>query len=1267
MKNSKSGFIAPRLLVLGFLAELFCLCFNPNIANAQDDLSLNLSPGRKETLNLDVGSDEKTIASPFAIAQQNQDDLSLNLSPERRETLNLDVGSDEKTVASPFAIAQQNQNDLSLNLSPGRRETLNLDVGSDEKTVASPFAIAQQNSERISQSPETSKSNNLNILEPTPQSVLDIPSTPITIQYPQGSQVELRINNVLVDSKLIGKTEANSKTKIITQTWYGVGLQEGENTITSQILVNGVVQETASTKIQVRGTAKGITLRTLETRIPANGRSTATIEGQLLDASGNRSSRDALITLEATAGEFAGKDASDSQPGFQVQAKAGQFQASLRSVLQAQNVRIQAKLGDIEAFTQLQLETDLRSSVVNGVIDLRLGKRGTDFYGSFRDFLPPDKDYNYQLDAKGAVFATGKVGDWLFTGAYNSNRNLNETCDRTSSLYRDTQSCDQAYPVYGDSSTSEILTPSQDSVYAKLERTSPGGAGIDTLMWGDFNTEEFASRSQEFTATNRQLHGFKANYNFGNLQATGIYGNNIQGFQRDTLVPDGTSGFYFLSRRILLPGSENVFLESEELNRPGTVLERKQLNRGGDYEIDYDRGTLLFREPLLRTDVDNQGQVLVRRIVTTYQYDNQDNSSNLYAGRLRYHLNRTPNQESWIGGTYLTQNQGVRNFEIYGADALFSLSPKTNLIAEYAHSRNDSDIMGLVSGSAYRFEANSEIAKGIQGRAYYRQADTGFANDATISFVPGQTRYGAQVSAALSQNTRLRLQYDRENNQGIAPRQLNTLEDLLRPRTEAIPGAKVDNSLTTITAGIQQQIGKANLDVDLLYRDREDKLVPDATGTSTQLRSRLNFPLAKNLTFLAQNETSLSANTDAVYSDRTVLGLNYLVTPGVNLRLGQQFYTNGQFAGQSITSFGVDGEYKMGSDTSLTGRYTLLGGANGMTVQGALGLNQRWQISPGLKMDLAYEHVFGSFTGVTGAGTQFIQPTAPGQSAASLGFGGGDSYSAGLEYNGGKNFQASARYQHRSSSGGNNTVISAGATGKISPSLTALLRYQQAGSSNLKLSGIDDTANLKLGLAYRDPNNDKFNALLRYEYRKNPSTIPDSILINGGTGAEDHTFAAEAIYAPNWQWEFYGKYALRNSSTFLANDLVGTSNISLSQLRATYRPGYKWDLVGEARWISQGGLNYSETGYLVEAGYYVTPNLRLAGGYSFGRVNDRDFSGSRSDGGLYLGLTVKLNELFDGFGLQKPVPKPQKVETQTTTSLPENPLISRLSEVLKHD
>ncbi|MBN3911316.1 MAG: TonB-dependent receptor [Nostoc sp. NMS1] len=1236
-----------NLKMMGVMPLALSLVLYPAIVKAEptnENLFLPDSPSQAD----------KNVKDPDF--SRNLENLSPNLSPKRGEALNSPpslIGKGARGLGFALAVADDVKNQIEVQADRDKVLEKSMDsnsphilVSSDELTSTSTDTSIPdvQPTEKI---PPTSPiSTGIKFLMPTANNIVDVPATTVIVQFPVGSQVELRANGVLVDPSLVGRTESDASTNLVTQTWVGVSLKEGNNTISAQVV--GGTEPPITVQVAVRGAPQKLTLETVESRIPADGRSTATIRGQLIDASGNRSNRDAVITLIPTAGEFVEKDFKPDEPGFQVEVKGGQFIATLRSQLKAETVTIRAIANNLEAFTQLQFETALRPSLVTGVIDLRLGARGTDYYGSFRDFLPPDKDNGTQLDFHSAIFATGAIGEWLFTGAYNSSRNLNEDCNCDNRLFKTYQSSEQNYPVYGDSSTVDAVAPSIDSLYLRLERsTGIPGSDPDYAMWGDYNTQEFARRSQQFTSITRQLHGFKANYNIGNLQITGLYGNHLEGFQRDTIPPDGTSGYYFLSRRILQPGSENVFIELEELNRPGTVLERKQLNRGPDYEIDYDRGTLLFREPMLRTDIDQTGQVLVRRIIVSYQYDSEDSDSNIYAGRLQYNLSRKLNQESWIGATYVQENQGVRDFQLYGADALISLGNQGRLIAEYAHSTNDSDVVGKVRGEAYRLEAEGQITNGIQGRAYYRFADTGFANNATISFVPGQTRYGAQVTAKLTSSTNVRAQYDHEDNFGIAPQPLDTFEELFAPRYESIPGSKVDNSLTTISAGIQQRLGSATIDVDWIHRRREDR-IPDSalSSNSDQLRSHFTVPIAKNLTFQAQNELSLSSQKDTVYPDRTILGLNWAVIPGVNVSLAQQFYSGGQYSGNSITSLSVNGEHKLGTDTTLTGRYSILGGANEMTTQGAIGLNNRWTIASGLRLNVAYEHVFGNFFGRTAAGQQYAQPFAFGQSASAIGFDGGDSYSVGLEYSDNPQFQASARYEHRSSSGGSNTVITAGAAGKISPALTALVRYQQAGSSNQKLSGLGDTATLKLGLAYRDPNSDKFNALLRYEYRKNPSTIPDTILLGSGTGSEDHTFALETIYAPNWQWEFYGKYALRNSTSYLANDLAGTSMVNLGQLRATYRLGYSWDLVGEARVISQS--SYSETGFVVETGYYLTPNLRLSAGYVFGKVDDRDFSGTRSAGGAYLGISVKLNELFDGFGQQKPVPRqPQESAMKT--------------------
>lgn len=1022
---------------------------------------------------------------------------------------------------------------------------------------------------------------------------------------------------------------------------------------------------------------------TQDSRIPADGRSFITLAGQILNAQGQPVAEDVVVTLTTSAGKFQGADQEPDRPGFQAIAREGRFSVQLQSSLEPQKVRVRAAIDGkrreqqlytvtapptppgatpgtrltaspvaetpLEAYTQVEFTTNLRPALVSGVVNFRIGRAGTDFYSSFREFLNPDilREDDVQFDFSTAVFAIAPVGEWLITAAYNNQRPLNETCNGDTRLFRDAQFCDQVYPVYGDSSTVDYLTPSIDSVYFKIERNSPiQGAGQDYLLWGDYTTREFATSSQYFTATTRQLHGLKVNYNLGNLRATFMYGNNLQGFQRDAIAPNGTSGYYFLSRRLVVGGSESVFLETEELGRPGSVVERKTLLRGPDYEIDYDRGTLLFRRPILTTEFDLFGRTLVRRIVVTYQYEgNGTGDTSLYAGRLQYNFSQQFQRESWAGLSYLREEQGGRDFELYGVDALIPLGKEAQIVAEIARSTNNSVFGGVIGGSAYRFEVNGPLLRGVLGRAYYRSVDEGFANNATFSFTAGQTRYGAQVAAQVAPTTQVQVQLDREINYGTAAAVRLTPTDLFNPGVEAAPGASVNNSLTTISAGVQQRLGAATLGVDWVSRLREDRTDPSRLSRdSNQLVSRFSMPLAKTLTFRAQNELSLGG-ADPIYPTRTTVGLDWAMMPGITMRLAQQFLSGGQYKSYSITSLDTLVDYKLTEDTAVTGRYSVLGGFNsGVTGQGAIGLNHRIVLGPGLRANLTYERVFGNVFAYTAAGQQFLQPYAVGQSAASLGIQGGNSFGVGLEYTDNPDFKASARFDYRTSDAGNNLVISVGAAGKLSPSLTLLGRFQQAGASNQLLENLTDTLNLKLGVAYRDPNSDKFNALMRYEFRQNPGLTPDSLLVGVGTGSTAHLFAVEAIYAPDFRWEFYGKFALRASQSTLARDLVGTNTITLGQFRVGYRLGYNVDLVGETRFIGQSVTGFDEVGFAVEAGYYLTPDLRVGVGYSFGEANDRDLN-NRSRGGPYLTFTMKLNQLFGGFGVQPTAP-PQQRESQ---------------------
>ena len=572
--------------------------------------------------------------------------------------------------------------------------------------------------------------------------------------------------------------------------------------------------------------------------------------------------------------------------------------------------------------------------------------------------------------------------------------------------------------------------------------------------------------------------------------------------------------------------------------------------------------------------------------------------------------------------TYLNEDRGDLDFELFGLDAFTSLGDWGYVTGEYANSENET-VFADASGSAYRLEGEAQFSRDIVGRAYFSQADEGFANNATLSFVPGQTRYGSELNAKVAQRTALRFAYERQNNDGVAPRPLNELEDFLDSTFNPVPGRQLDNSLSTITAGVEQQIGEAELKTDLVYRDRQDNNASgNLTSTSSQLRSRFSIPIIEKLSFHALNDLTLSNNTDSVFSDRLGVGLDYEFYSGLSLVLNHQWFTRGRQAGEALTTFGLQGEYQPWANATLTGKYGITNGIAGINNTGSIGLQQKIPLTAGLDLDLNYERTFNDFDR-DGTGTQFAQPFSVGQGASALGFESGSNYSIGLIYSDNPDFTADAQFQYSDRENGDNTVISAGVTGKLSSALTSLLSYNQASSANQTFD-IGTTRNLRLGLAYRDPKNDKLNGLLRYEYEENGGLIPETLLLGNGTGSRDHLFAAEMIYAPNWRWEFYSKLAYRNSKTFVADDFVSSSNISLGQFRTTYRLNYHVDLVGEARTIWQPSADYTESGFLFEAGYYLTPELRLAAGYVFGRADDEDFTGTRSAGGPYVGMTVKL-------------------------------------------
>jgi hypothetical protein len=95
---------------------------------------------------------------------------------------------------------------------------------------------------------------------------------------------------------------------------------------------------------------------------------------------------------------------------------------------------------------------------------------------------------------------------------------------------------------------------------------------------------------------------------------------------------------------------------------------------------------------------------LVRRVVVTYQNDGGEDSK-LYGGRLQYNLSNDLENKTFIAGSYLREDQGDQDFELYGADFLVSLGNSGRIVGEFARSNSDLLTGQEVTGNAYRLEA----------------------------------------------------------------------------------------------------------------------------------------------------------------------------------------------------------------------------------------------------------------------------------------------------------------------------------------------------------------------------------------------------------------------------------------------------------------------------------------------------------------------------------------------------------------------------------
>ena len=772
------------------------------------------------------------------------------------------------------------------------------------------------------------------------------------------------------------------------------------------------------------------------------------------------------------------------------------------------------------------------------------------------------------VDGRVAFYAKGRVkGEWLLTMAYDSEKNRRSHYDRL----RSTINPDEYYTVYGDSTTESYGAMSSRKLYVKMEKEN------FYALFGDYDTGMTMTELSRYT---RSFNGLKAEYHGERVRVTAFATETSQGFIKDELRGNGTSGLYELTRSDILINSEKITIETRDRYNSERVLTSRRMARYIDYTIDYDNGTVFFKEAVLSRDSDLNHVY----IVVDYESNDTHDKSMNYGGRASMEI---LDKSLTVGLSHIHEESIGQEGDLYGADVRFKLGDTTEIRAEASHT--DKDKAGVTQrGDAYLIEATHKGPR-LKGRAYVLNQDSDFGLGQQMATEGGKRKLG--VEGELTSETGL-MKYSTH-----LYRQLNLETDAERDFAE-VKAAYTDPSRRYSFYGGLQGV-----------EDRfEDSSELDSLQVNLGGRARL---LDGRLTLGIDNMLSLGSGENADYPTRTVLLLEHRLSERLSVFATQEF-TRGTNETSDTTLAGfktspwANGEVTASIGEELT--------ENGHRIFSSYGLNQALQLTERLTLDASLDR---SNTIKHDGNITFDNdtPTASG----------GDDFTAvslGLGYRHDK-WSTTSRFEVLNSKTTDKTTVFAGINGEVRDGLSMALGLRAFHSENATENKETSDIGLDLSLARR-PLGGTLLVLNRLDLNYSDQWAPGFRFTN---------YRIVENMDLNWMAGPRTQLAFKLGLKYV-DDTIGVEGGGDDYEGFTDVLGIegRYDLTRKVDIGLRGMVLHSweldEEKYLggVSAGYNLMDNVWISLGYNFSGFRDSDFSKANY---TYEGAYMKFRIKFD--------------------------------------
>lgn len=1033
---------------------------------------------------------------------------------------------------------------------------------------------------------EYTDDNKLTILNLTDGQVLPHDQVTIQIKFVAGANIRLLVNGDEITEKRIGKKTIRSDVQIAGYDYIGIPLKVGKNTILVQQLdAMGNLRDTQQIVVHAPGQLNQFKFESeLKQEVAANGVDVYQAVVKVVDSNGTLVASRTPVTLETTIGQIQLKDLVPKQSGIQTFIEGGVLVIPIQASTEPGEGTLRVSSGSFNSLQPIRFLPNLRPMIAAGILEGMVSFRdfdpkqlykttGRDGFEEELNEISASSNGKSSTTGRAALFLKGKVlGEYLLTLAYDSDK------DQKQRLFRDIRP-DEYYPVYGDAAAKGFDAQSTSKLYVRVDK------GRSYAMYGDYVTRTESDEGLSLGQYNRSLTGAKGVYESDRVKATTFVAETnarqVSSEQRGL----GITGPYSIGNvdtDDVLRNSEKVEVIVRDRNNPGLTISQRTLGRFSDYEIDTFSNSIYLKTPIPSVDV-NLNPMYLR---ITIEVDD---------GGERYSVAGTStsiklNKHIKVGGSYINSNEPNNEEHLASINTVIQLPAKGKLVAEFAHSSKEKQLdhslsQSKQSGDAMRVDINYPLGN-ADIRAYHQQADQTFFNTGS-PISAGRKESGIKVQAR------------------IEPVGLVDIDAI---RSE-------DLSNHTVNQGVSATIRKAinrllSLEMGLRYYDESAGNQSNALMLKpyhgTTIRTKLTGSLPwEGSNIFAEYEQDISDHDRKVFA----VGANYQVAD--NLRLYGRHELSSTIGGlyelnsnqrRNVTVIGLDSRYA--KDASVFSEYRVRDGLSSREAEAAIGLRNRWELEDGVFVNGSFERT----STLKGQDNRGLDSTA---------------ITLSYEYLANSAFKAVARQEYRWTNQTDTFQNTVGAAYKLSDDVTLLAKNIFSLTDSKSDSAGDKKADrFQLGMSYRDFEQNKFDALGKFEYRyeDNQSNLSSPYLKHA------YIVSTHANYHPFRQMTLSGQYAAKYIDTSY-DGIKSHGVVQLVNGRMIYDINERWDM-GIHSGLLFGSVSSGKR-FLIgaEVGYLVAANLWVSGGYNFmGYRDDEIVDSDTTMHGPYIRLRFKFDE-----------------------------------------